>query len=174
MAVPLDGSDRFSMSGIRLLDLKGNHHTPNLWLQAYHKELCLDWCCSLCSINDLPQRVLPSHTRLFADDCLIIEKSVPKLTPINFKMRYRIENGSGLCPSIHSAMLERIGWEPSRWTPSEGPSHHYVWFGSQPCWHPSLRPHHTCAHIQKSWKRKVSCAIHTDFGGTSMLSSLIV
>ena len=46
MAIPLDGSDHFYMTGYRLLVLKGNHHTPSLWLQAYHKELCWGQCWS--------------------------------------------------------------------------------------------------------------------------------
>ena len=40
MAVLLDGSDRFSMTGIKLLVLKGNHHVPNLWLRALHTRNC--------------------------------------------------------------------------------------------------------------------------------------
>ena len=103
MAVPLDGSDWFSMTGIKLLVLKGNHHAPNLWLQAYHKELCSDRCCSLwrstICLSEYSHHT-PDYSQMTAS-FINIDESVPKLMLMNFKIWYRIGNSSGLCPSIH-------------------------------------------------------------------------
>ena len=97
MAVTLDGSDHLSTTGIRLLGLEGKSSRTKYVTSCIPQGTVLGPMLFLVKINDLPQRVFPSHTRLFADDCLIIEKSVPKLTQMNFKMRYMIGNGSGLC-----------------------------------------------------------------------------
>ena len=109
MAVPLDGSDHFSMPRIRQLVLKGNHHA-SFWADVVP---CVD--------QRSAQQVLSSHTRLFTNNYLIIDKSVPKLTPMNFKMRYRIGNSSGLCPAIHRRAKSCVSLERSlQWMPPTG------------------------------------------------------